>query len=190
MNQREHSSVPAGAGQVLPCLALLLLPLVGATKILARPGQVFAAGDRVSKPYLAILGAPALRFEEAAPPPDLVTRPAASAPPRPAPAGGQDSNPPAPGTPVAPAPKPVSEPIPASNENNPNTSATEPAEAPAPVRTPPPILPDEIRPQARPEDFLPFFQIPTAQPGVNAIVPVPRTPTLPASSATYTQSPR
>jgi len=57
------------------------------------------------------------------------------------------------------------------------------------------ILPDELHPQVRPEDFLPFFQIPGAATGpgdVTLVVPVPRNPpappTQPTSSATYTQT--
>jgi hypothetical protein len=54
-----------------------------------------------------------------------------------------------------------------------------------------PILPDDARPQARPEDFLPYFQIPVNQSDVNLIVPAARTPSvpnnLPYSSATYRQ---
>ena len=64
---------------------------------------------------------------------------------------------------------------------------------PPPVRTPTPILRDDLRPQTRPEDFLPFFQIPAPGSDADVIVPTPRTPVgtpLPPSSATYTQTPR
>ena len=66
------------------------------------------------------------------------------------------------------------------------------AQAPA-ADTPPesthgplPILPDDLRQPTRPEDFLPYFQLPG--PGVNPGVPAPAP--LPPSSATYTQTPR
>ena len=61
----------------------------------------------------------------------------------------------------------------------------------------PPILPDEIRATVRPEDFLPYFQIPGSArraDDVTLLVPVPRVPnaqgSLPSSSATYTQTPK
>ena len=63
--------------------------------------------------------------------------------------------------------------------------ASEPTPAPAPTRTPAPakptsapIIPDDVRPAVRAEDFLPYFQIP------GAAAPAP----LPPSTATYTQS--
>ena len=78
------------------------------------------------------------------------------------------------------------------------TSESSPAVNPAPEpekSAPSAILPDEVRPQVRPEDFLPFFQVPgsATQPGdVTLVMPVPRSvptpPALPPSSATYTQT--
>lgn len=141
-----------------------------------------------------------LRFADAAPPPDLVGRPPAAAPPHPVMA--EESEPDA-AKPVRK--KDIVVPSPAAQASvaiEPSTNsapdgAKKPApgtsEAPAPeVHTPPPILQDDLHPQTRPEDFLPFFQIPTAQPGdPNAVVPVPRAPApLPQSSATYTQTPK
>jgi hypothetical protein len=72
---------------------------------------------------------------------------------------------------------------------------------PAPVAGPKPpaaILPDDTRPAVRPEDFLPFFQVPGAAKSageVNVIMPAnalttPPAAPLPRSSATYTQSPK
>jgi hypothetical protein len=60
-------------------------------------------------------------------------------------------------------------------------------------RAPLSILPDEMRPQVRPEDFLPFFQIPGAHgnPDVTVAVPVQAQPAQPppqTSSATYLQT--
>lgn len=184
-----------GAGQALPWLALALLPFFAAARAWSRPTEGAPTTTSESQPYLAIIGAPSLRFEEAAPPPDLVTHPAAAAPPHPALADEPNLNPPAPAVQAAPAPHPASAPVRASTDSaQPTTSSNETSDTPAPAPTPRPILPDEIRPQARPEDFLPFFQIPSAQPGVNVVVPVPRAPAapgpLPPSSATYTQTPR
>lgn len=192
MNQREPTAAPIGAGQALPCLALLLLSLLVAVRAWSRPLLSGPAAIVQTKPYLVALGAPPLRFQEIAPPPDLVTRPPAAAPPVPATADSETS-PPNTTSSQAPAALPVSTPV--ENTDLPSTAEAATEETPAPVRTPPEIIRDELRPQARPEDFLPFFQIPVSQPSdVNVVVPVPRTPAtstpLPLSSATYTQTPR
>lgn len=198
MNQREPTAAPIGAGQALPCLALLLLPLLTAAQGWARPAlsprTAFSA-----KPYLVALGSPPLRFEEPAPPPDLVTRPPASAPPQPAldqpsavsdaPALATDTSSPVtvPASLAAAASQPV-DPI-AEPLDEPDTTLPDDSE---PARTPAPILRDDIRPQTRPEDFLPFFRIPAPGGDATVIVPTPRTPSgtpLPPSSATYTQTP-
>jgi hypothetical protein len=56
---------------------------------------------------------------------------------------------------------------------------------------PPPVLPDDVGPKARPEDFLPFFQFPGtgAHGGDTVAAPAaPATPgQLPPSTATYEQ---
>jgi hypothetical protein len=189
MNHREPTSVPRGTGQALPCLALLLLPLLAVARAWSRPMLPPQAISSDSKPYLGAIGAPPLRFQEPAPPPDLVTRPSAAAPPRPASKEESadvtvaESHP-------NPAPLGTAAPPPTSTDS----AVTSGADPSAPPRTPPPILRDEIHHQTRAEDFLPFFQIPATQPGdVNAAA-VPRAPSapapLPTSSATYTQTPR
>ena len=148
-------------------------------------------------PYLPVTGAPPLRFQEVAPPPDLVTQPAAAAPPTPAltpteasvaqanAAAARSATITESPEPVAPAPESV-EPAPIKA-----TPATPPAKIPAA------ILPDNARPSVRPEDFLPYFQIPGSAQNpadVTLLVPVPRSAPAPAplppSSATYTQSPK
>lgn len=201
MNQREPTSAPVGVGQALPCLALLLLPLLTAAQGWARPAV--SAKPSSARSYLVAIGSPPLRFEEPAPPPDLVTRPPAAAPPQPT-AGGNasDSTPLALDTAALAATSPE---VPATGSivgtspiDNIDVDSDDSAldtidDAPEPVRTPPPILRDDLRPQTRPEDFLPFFQIPAPGTDATVIVPAPRTPTgrpLPPSSATYTQSPR
>lgn len=185
MNHRDPTSVPSGAGRAIPCLALLLLPWVACDRGWARP--VVPNGPPLAEPtpYLATIGSPALRFAEALPPPDLVTRPPAAAPPQPADA--------------AATPKPDVIPFtPAVTESSAAATPDAVRQNPAPesvAGTPLPILPDELKPHVRAEDFLPYFEIPAANPGdPNVIVPVPRVPATPAplppSSATYTQSPR
>ena len=153
-----------------------------------------ATPEIISRPYLAVIGPPPLRFAAAIPPPDLSARPAIGAPPNPAaenanPASAVGSNAPMPSTPAVAEPSP----------DLANGSASQPADAiPTPdlsepaAKTPPPILSDDTRPRVKTEDFLPFFVFPnphvSPQVVVPAEVPVLPTPgTLPPSSATYRQ---
>jgi hypothetical protein len=197
MNHREPPHLSAGTRRALRCLALLLVPALAPGGALA-VSRVRPASSGISlhgvdpAPYLPVRGALSLRFQEEPPPPDLTTRPAAAAPPTPALTPTETSvaqanaaaarsasvvaQEPVATTPVAPV---VAEPV-----------APPPKAAPA-------ILPDDVRPAARPEDFLPYFQLPGSNPkspDVTLLVPAPKTPPapapLPASSATYTQSPR
>ncbi len=130
-------------------------------------------------PYLPAVGAPSLRFRAGPPPPDLSARPTAGAPPLPALSRTESS--------VALANVAAAQ---LAGAHGPTDS--HPGEnnnsSPAAKHPPLPILPDEIRPQVRPEDFLPFFQVPgsVTQPnGVNSRGPA----ALPPSTATYSQTP-
>lgn len=152
------------------------------------------APEPTPTPYLAVVGAPPLRFAEPAPPPDLTTRPPAAAPPRPALTPTEETvaaenitaaKSVAEGAPATTPPTPLAETAP--------TAADTPL--PAPTKVPPAILPDDNRPPVRAEDFLPFFQIPGSSrraSDVMLVAPVPPgapTPApLPPSSATYNQS--
>lgn len=141
----------------------------------------------LSRPYLAVIGPPELRFAEALPPPDLSVLPPAGAPPQPVVTpepvvSSVTSHEAVASTPVA-ADLPVSAATPAK------TDSAAPA---APL--PPAILPDDTRAKVKPEDFLPFFQFPAnaARPGdVTVAVPATLTPPAPGnqppSSATYRQ---
>jgi len=136
-------------------------------------------------PYLPVIGAPLLRFQEATPPPDLVTRPASAAPPMPAltPTESSVALANAAATRSAMLSSRAPEPAPAAKPEAKDAPA-EPAKA-----TPPAIIPDDVRPPVHPEDFLPYFQIPgsTRQPGdMTPTAPAPGP--LPPSSATYIQS--
>ncbi len=201
MNQREPTTAPKGAGQALPCLALLLLPLLMAQRAWSRPVRPVGNVGHESAPYLSSIGAPLLRFADATPPPDVVGRPAAGAPPHPE--SVEDISEPAASAASAKKKMVVSTSIAPANVMIESTTDAGPetakkpvagnGEAPVPeTHAPAPILQDELHPQARPEDFLPFFQIPSAHPGdTTNTVPVPRTPApLPQSSATYTQTPK
>ncbi len=205
MNYREPPHLPAGVRRALHCLSLLLLPALAPEGVRALPhsgtpgGRLDLRNANVT-PYLPNLGAPPLRIQDASPPPDLVTRPAAAAPPTPAltptetsvaleNAAAARSTAVTTEERIEPAPPPEQPEAPA---------AQAPVPAPAPEKTPPPILPDNARPTVRPEDFLPYFQIPGSShrsPDVTLLVPAaPTAPapaaTLPPSSATYTQSPK
>ena len=129
---------------------------------------------RVPRPYLRHIAARPLRFLEPAPPPDpAIVSPAATpaeavAPTKPetvAPAASPAVQEPAQAAAAAPAP-------------------AAPRPAPVPAAPPAPILPDDLQPRVRLEDFLPFFEPPgrTAEP--------PRAPApsaQPPSSAIYRQ---
>lgn len=157
------------------------------------PGVAFSGSSSVapeippfpSRPYLSAVGAPALRFGEAPPPPDL--RPAAGAPPVPKEEVHLAEAP-------APAPTPLASPV-ASQPAEPVASSAAdiaPAAKPTPGRAPAPILPDDTRSKVRAEDFLPFFQFPVTNPNgdVTVVAPVPAANSaapLPPSSATYRQ---
>jgi hypothetical protein len=163
----------------LRCMAIRpaawLLLLLG---ILSSPIKALADLQVGSRAYLPVIGAPALRFAPSRPPPDLAARPPAAAPPQPA------------AIPTAEPPAPAGSPPekPAETEA---AVAAPPAEKPAPPKpAPKPIIPDETRPRVRPEDFLPFFQVPAGA-DATLVMPgalVPQAPNQqPRSSATYRQ---
>lgn len=200
MNQRETTPAPAlGAGQALPCLALMLLPLLAVANARARlhfPAKT-TTGQR--GPYLPALGAPALRFQSLTPPPLLVARlaaalpsaPAGATPPKADASASPLSLPPSASDSTAPTPpESVADPVPPPSSTDSLALPNQPAPAadtpPESTHGPLPILPDDLRQPTRPEDFLPYFQLPG--PGVNPGVPAPAP--LPPSSATYTQTPR
>jgi hypothetical protein len=192
MNHRETTSVPLGAVSALLCMALLL-PVTGFARGCPLAGVQSAAMLVQEHPYLASVGAPALRFAEAPQPPEMLQRPSLS----PAPVAAATSDVTLPES-LSSVQQPTDS---VATSSNPSTASTKSTanvavgEQPAASHTPPPIIPDEVRPRVRPEDFLPFFQIPVSQPGdVNVVVPAARSApapaTIPISSATYTQTPR
>ncbi|HEY8995770.1 MAG TPA: hypothetical protein VIM71_13975 [Lacunisphaera sp.] len=173
-------------------LALLHLSMV-ATAQAAQ--QVLALPKPISRPYLATFGAPALRFQEAPPPPPAV-KPIASGPPVAASAPevaevSLANNQAAASTPPMPVDKPVIPP--AAMEQSPAATDTSASPARPPAKALP-ILPDDTRTKVQSQDFLPLFRFPggsSSTEDVDVIVPgVPRPPapnSLPPSSATYRQ---
>lgn len=200
MNHCEPARLNGRVIKVLHGLSLLALPAFTLGVLNAAPPLRTSIPEPASQapeptPYLPVVGSPALRFQEAAPPPDLATRPPAAAPPMPAPTlvdlSETEANPSEPKT-IDLVPTPVAPPPAKSAAESPA------AEPPVPAaKTPPPILRDEIRSSVRPEDFLPYFQIPgsdQSSPDVTLLAPAPRSAPAPAplprSSATYTQTPK
>jgi hypothetical protein len=164
-------------------LALLYLTVI-ATANAAQ--QTLAIPKPASRPYLASIGTPALRFQEAKSTPPLMMKPIASGPPL-----------------VASAPE-VAEVNLANNQAAASTPplAAEPAQAeePKPAKSvepagptakPKPILPDDTRRKLQSQDFLPLFRFPGSNGSTEDVTPaVPVAPapgTLPPSSATYQQ---
>ncbi|MBK8858572.1 MAG: hypothetical protein IPN11_13110 [Opitutaceae bacterium] len=160
------------ARRALLRLLLAILPAGALAHPIETLQHILPGGPpRVLRPYLRHIAARPLRFQEPPPPPDPAIAPPAATPAEAAaPAQPETMTPPA-----APA-APETEPAPAPAQVTPK-----PAPVPA---TPPPILPDDLQPRVRLEDFLPFFESPgpTAEP--------PRAPApaaQPPSSVTYRQ---
>jgi len=142
------------------------------------------SGNHDTRPYLLVVGPPALRFREAIEPqPDLSTRPPAGAPPHPL--SGQSVAQPTATRAEAESPRqPSTAPAPASSASPGQKTAPDTGPAPSP------ILPDDVRPRVRPEDFLPYFQFPGSRPNPEDVSSVPTAPApgmQPPSSATYKQ---
>jgi hypothetical protein len=122
-------------------------------------------------PYLRATGPLALRFQPAPVAREITAKPAASGPPFPMPEANAEKAPVA----AEPPAKPTSvEPdviLPAKPEPKPG---------------PEPIIPDDLRPRVQAEDFLPFFQFPSA---AEPALVLPATPPHRAtpSTATYRQ---
>ena len=191
MNHSEPPLLPVGARRALRCLSLLLLPAITPRAALSLPRSRLS-GDEPA-PYLIVHGALALRFERPTPLPGLVTRPAAGAPPIPA---------------LSPTEATVAQANLAALQSTITRTQSEPlapelsaktARTPIapPKNSPAAILPDDTRTSVRPEDFLPFFQIPGSAPTTGGAGLIIKTPisssagiTPPPSSATYTQTPK
>ncbi len=187
-----HSSSLHAKGLILlRCVALLPLSyLVSESAAFAqshrggsiRSNSIADAGERTSPfdaPYLAVVLSPALTFQAATPAVDPTLRLAAGAPPRPA---GAIEDIAAENQDAAVAAAPV---LPAPSTPPDSVAQTEPAaiEGSKPASKLPPvaILHDDMLPEVRPEDVLPYFQFPGSS--LSAPQPAP----IPASSATYRQ---
>lgn len=204
MTYRDSPHPPVRVRLALRCLALLVVPALaphgGHALTRSRPpgsGPELRHADPI--PYLTILGGPPLRFQDATPPPDLTVRPAASAPPIAASSEIEAAVGVANVAAIQPAPPSAALADDSTGPTSPTAGSPATTPPPAvPVKTPPPIIPDNVRQSVRPEDFLPYFQIPGAvrqNPDVKVIVPATTTLEAPAagaiippSSAGYIQS--
>jgi hypothetical protein len=180
MNPTE---APFGPGRTLRRLIpLFVVPLLVGDVRAGGPtrfGPPRSNRDRIEcDGYLPSIGGPGLRFRDPEPATERpVARVSADAPPVPA-------------TEVATLPSRL--PVAAPKGAAPGLRPT-----PGPASRPPPapILPDDLRPQVRPEDFLPYFQIPGGSPGSDPVgVPLPSSASppaaLPPSSASFQQTTR
>jgi hypothetical protein len=178
-------------GGATPALCRLVLALLHLTVIATAHAahQTLAIPKPVSRPYLASISSPALRFVEANSAPPMMVKPVAGGPPVVANAPevaevNLANNQAAASTP--PMPMEPAQPIPPAEGKS--AKADEPATQAA---KPKPILPDDTRPKLQSQDFLPLFRFPGSggpSEDVTPAVPAPSAPgTLPPSSATYTQ---
>lgn len=187
MNHSEPTHHVRSGRMALRCLTLCLLQAFAPKAV----HSLVQTGAPTSEPYLPTVGAPQLRFQQVLPPPDLVARPAAGAPPVPPLTPTETAvalaNADAVQTVIDHPPPSVLPPTAPES----TTAVVAVPERPAP----PAILPDDSRRTLRPEDFLPFFQLPgTARTpaDITVLVPgaaaAPAPAPLPPSSATYTQT--
>lgn len=158
----------------------------------APPGQDEATAPQfrhpASKPYLTVSAAPALRVRPPAPPP------AYDADPSPGGVSYLDEST------LPPAPPVAQERMEDTPTVTIGTTTTQDRYRRVQEEEVPPILPDDLRKEIRPEDVVPFFQLPgyespldVQQPQATPTPPAPATPSRPPSptqipsSATYRQ---
>jgi hypothetical protein len=171
--------------------ALLHLTMV-ATAYAAQ--QTLGIKQVITRPYLATMGPPSMRFQDPAPVPPPVVKPIASGPPVAASAPEEAevslaNDQAAASTPPMPLPHSAATAGLGSPEepSNPESAKPEPT-GPKAL----PILPDDTRRKVQSQDFLPLFRLPGSGGPVEETsvilpgVPTPPAPgTLPPSSATY-----
>ena len=192
MNYSEPPHPPTGARRALHGLILLRLATLipsdahGISSLRLRVHQESVPEKRGSSPYLSTIGPAPLRFGAVPALPEPVPPPPVSTTPAPAAAPSEDFN----------AAAPLTTPAATSQPGAVTAPDAQPEPRETPAKDPPRILLDDVRPAVRPEEFLPYFQIPgSKQAGeFTLVVPVPRSAPASApiapSSATYTQTPK
>jgi len=191
MNHRELPQVPQGMRWTIHLLVgLLVAALTGMGLVNAHAGTRYSpalgCSAAPSTGYLPAHGAPPLRFAEVIIPATPAIQLAVEVP-----AASKSSANSSSGSPTSPADHPASADV---SVHAPSSSGvtviSSSPEKPAPLS----ILPDDARRQVRPEDFLPYFQIPGSRgnPDVTLLVPAslgqPANPPPQTSSATYLQT--
>jgi hypothetical protein len=190
------TSRPSGGTSAALCRMVLVLLHLSMVATAQAAQQTLALPKPVSRPYLATFGPPALRFQEAVPPPPAV-RPIASGPPVAASAPevaevSLANNQAAASTPPMPIEKPAG--AASTAEQTPGLTDSTAAATTRPPAKALPILPDDTRTKVQSQDFLPLFRFPGGSGSVEDVtviapgVPTPPSPnSLPPSSATYRQ---
>lgn len=180
-----------GAGHWLFLLLLATLVTEG-SEGRTRPRSAGSSRDALDPSfYLPAIGACPLRFAAEPPPPDLSLRQSPAAGPKNPDPTVADF------TPAEPPPEATARETEQPGAVPVAQSETKPSDAAPAKPAPSPVLRDELRPRIRPDDFLPFFQVPGTSNGRGEVifsVPAPAVPAspapLPSSSATYTQTPK
>ncbi len=184
MISRNHSLM-ARIGQLVRYLSLVLLPALTSEAdqrglqhrghtVSPSPSQQMPPTAQVparSLSYLAVVGAPPLRINPTPTPPVYDLDPLPPGLDVPMPSNEHSA------TTISDSRSPA---LPLAPRGTPQDKPNQPTEA----DEPPPILPDDLRREVRPEDVVPFFQYPRGR------IPAPgqpATPQLPPSSATYQQ---
>jgi hypothetical protein len=195
----SHQTTPPPSGRAIAVLCRTLLVILHLTMVATAYAarQTLSLAVPISRPYLAVYGAPLLRFQEVIPAAPPATKAISVGPPLAAstPETAEVSlanDQAAASTPPMPMVKPVAEqteviqPVPSEPEA--------PSTEKQPSIKPLPILPDDTRPRVQSQDFLPLFRFPgtsSANEEISVIapgIPVPSAPnSLPPSSATYQQ---
>jgi hypothetical protein len=138
-----------------------------------------------SRPYLRVVAAPPLRFDDPEPPPDLSARPPAGGPPK-LPEKGEAKP-----DVILPKPAPAAQSAGSTLTIESRVAAAPAAPTAAAAPAAPsslPILPDDVHPPVRAEDFLPYFQYPGGRSGRTGDgTSPPAAASLPPSTATYTE---
>jgi hypothetical protein len=196
MNQRVTASTSVSIPRAWAFLTLMLPALTLEVAQTTAP-QAFGNGYPLpppsadgSRPYLAFVGPPPLRFQEEIPPPETVSHPDTGAAAKPVAKTEADTT----RMPVLDVPMDPMQMVSASPGKTDVGAVSKPSAKAAATTGTPSVLPDDATPKVRPEDFLPFFQFPGAgthgadAPAAPAAPPTPATPgTLPPSTATYQQ---
>jgi len=195
----RHLSTPPPPGRAFAVLCRTLLVILHLTMVATAYAarQTLSLSVPISRPYLAVYGAPLLRFQEVIPPAPPAAKaisvgpPIAASTPETAEVSLANEQAAA-STPPMPTVKPLAEQSEAGlpDVQDPKDSSTEKRPAIKAL----PILPDDTRPRVQSQDFLPLFRFPgtsSANEEISVIapgIPVPPAPnSLPPSSATYQQ---